>query len=338
MTQPVTILTENDLRQVIQLGHMALDVIQKAFAALSDKKVVMPPILSMELPSVNGEVDIKTAYIEGFDGFAIKVSPGFFDNPAIGLPSLNGLMMVLDAKTGLAKAVLLDNGYLTNARTAAAGGVAAKFLSPENTTVATVFGAGLQAELQLTAAHLVRPLRQAFIWARDFSKAQFLAKKMSQQLGIAVEPISDPAAAVALSQLVITTTPARTPIFDANWLHPNLHITAMGSDQAGKNEIDPQALNQCDLYVADRLSQCETLGELRSAIAANQFPAFAIPELGDIITGAHTGRQNDQQITICDLTGTGAQDTAIATLALGLAQKAKLGHIIQTAGEKSDQA
>ena len=106
---------------LVAIDLSAIGVVERAFAALASGKVVMPPILSMAIPEANGEVDVKTAWIPGFDGFAIKVSPGFFDNPGIGLPSLNGLMILFSAKTGLVEALLLDNGYLTDVRTAAAG-------------------------------------------------------------------------------------------------------------------------------------------------------------------------------------------------------------------------
>jgi len=129
------------------------------------------------------------------------------------------------------------------------------------------------------------------------------------------------------SQLVVTTTPARTPILQADWLHPGLHITAMGSDQAGKNEIDPAAIKAATLFVCDRISQSEKLGELRTARAAG-FTAVP-PELGEIVAGTKPGRQADSDVTICDLTGTGAQDTAIATHALGAARKAGVGAVIQ---------
>lgn len=315
MARKVRVLTETDLRRTVPLDHEAIAVVERAFAALATGKVVMPPILSMEIEDANGEVDVKTAYIPGFDGFAIKVSPGFFDNPKLGLPSLNGLMILFSAKTGLVEALLMDNGYLTDVRTAAAGAVAAKALAPEVHT-AGVIGTGMQARLQMQAAHLVRPFQQVLVWGRDTDKAQACALDLSQTLGLPARVETNPADLVAQSQLVVTTTPARTPVLQAEWLHPGLHITAMGSDQAGKNEIAPTALARADLYVADRVSQCATLGELRSAIAAGLMTADTVPELGQVVSGSITGRTHADQITICDLTGTGAQDTAIATHAL----------------------
>src|SRR5690606_14609800 len=106
MPYDVTVLTESELRRVVHLDLQAVDIVEQAFAALASGKVVMPPILSMAIPEANGEVDVKTAWIPGFDGFAIKVSPGFFDNPRLGLPSLNGLMILFSARTGLVEAML----------------------------------------------------------------------------------------------------------------------------------------------------------------------------------------------------------------------------------------
>ena len=330
MAHDVTILTEAILRDLVTVDLSAIDVVERAFAALASGKVVMPPILSMAIPEANGEVDVKTAWIPGFDGFAIKVSPGFFDNPKIGLPSLNGLMILFSARTGLVEALLLDNGYLTDVRTAAAGAVAARHLAPSRVETAGVIGTGVQARLQLQAAHLVRPFREALVWGRDRAKAEACAADIAAALGIAARYESDAARLVSMSQLVVTTTPAEHPVLRADWVHPGLHVTAMGSDQAGKNEIEAAALTAADLYVCDRVSQCEVLGELRSAIAAGTWTGGTPPELGEIVTGARQGRVSDDQVTICDLTGTGAQDTAIATFAVEAARRAGVGSVIST--------
>lgn len=325
----IFVLTERDLRQCVHLDRAAVDVVEQAFRALASGKVVMPPILSMEIPDAHGEVDVKTAYIPGFDGFAIKVSPGFFDNPKLGLPSLNGLMILFSAKTGLVEALLLDNGYLTDVRTAAAGAVAARHLAPRDVRVAGVLGTGVQARLQIQAAHLTRPFSKVLLWGRDREKAIACARDIAAAIGVEVQATDDAAALVRESQLVVTTTPAREPILKAAWLHPGLHITAMGSDQAGKNEIDPAAVVAADLFVCDRVSQSEKLGELRSARAAGHLVGRAPPELGEVVAGSKPGRKSENDVTICDLTGTGAQDTAIATYALGAARKAGTGTIIQ---------
>lgn len=313
----IRILHEDQLRARLGLDAATVDVVEGAFAALAGGGVEMPPILSMHMAQVNGEVDVKTAFVPGLPGFAVKISPGFFDNPARGLPSTSGLMVVLSSQTGRVQAVLLDNGYLTDLRTAAAGAVAARHLAPEAATRAAIFGAGLQAKMQLRALRLVRPIREAVIWARDPARATALAAELGDE-GLAVRAEPDPAAAAAFGDIIVTTTPATAPILQGDWLRPGQHVTAMGSDQAGKNELHPACLARADLYVADRLAQTRLLGELRAALEAGiTGPALADPpELGQVITGRRPGRTAADQITIADLTGTGVQDTAIATHAL----------------------
>lgn len=313
MANDIRIMTEAELRDVVGLDAETVDVIERAFTALASGGVVMPPVMSMELPQVNGEVDVKTAFIPGFDGFAIKVSPGFFDNPGLGLPSLNGLMILFSAETGLVKALFLDNGYLTDLRTAAAGAVATRHLAPTEVETAGVIGTGVQARLQMQAAHLVRPFRRLLVWGRDRARARRCAEDLGKLLDVEAKAVDKPAALVTESQLVVTTTAAREPVLRAEWLHPGLHVTAMGADQGGKNEIEAAALARADLYVADRISQTERIGELRSAIAAGLWQGGTPPELGQVIIGAAPGRQGPADITIADLTGTGAQDTAIAS-------------------------
>ena len=325
MPHDVLIVTEAELRRAVPLDLTAIDTVERAFAALNAGGVVMPPVLSMALPAVNGEVDVKTAFLPGFAGFAIKVSPGFFDNPKLGLPSLNGLMILFSATTGLVEALFLDNGYLTDVRTAAAGGVAARHMGPEPVHTAGVLGTGVQARLQIAAAQLVRPFTRVLVWGRDPDKAAATALALAADLGIDAAPEPDAARLVAESQLVVTTTPARAPILKAEWLHPGLHITAMGSDQSEKNELDPRVLAAADLYVCDRASQAETLGELRTALASGDWTRGTPPELGAIVAGAVPGRPSPQAITVADLTGTGAQDTAIATHALAACRAMGVG-------------
>ena len=326
----VTLLTERDLRACVGLDLGAVDIVEAAFTALGKGGVVMPPILSMAIADRHGEVDVKTAYVPGLPGFAIKVSPGFFDNPKRGLPSLNGLMVVLSAETGIVDAVLLDNGYLTDVRTAAAGAVAARHLAPQRVETAGVIGAGLQAMLQIEALALVRPFERLVVWARDGAKAAAYAAEMTRRLGKPVEVADGPETVVRQSQVVVTTTPARTPLIRAEWLHPGLHITAMGSDAADKNELDPAVLT-AGRFVCDRVAQSRLVGELRPALAAGAVGSDFLPdELGAICAGTVPGRRSDDEIIVCDLTGTGVQDTAIAVHALAVARSRGLGTTVMS--------
>lgn len=322
----IRLLSESELRRAIGLNADTVECVEQAFRLLATVDVAMPPIMSFEVPEFNGEVDVKTAYVPGIDSFAIKMSTGFFDNPKLGLPSLSGLMVLISAKTGQVEAVLLDNGYLTDIRTAAAGAVAAKWLSREDSTTAGIVGAGLQARLQLKALTLVRPIKRALVWGRDADKAAACAHDIRRDLGLDAVSVSSIDDLAAASDIVVTTTPSTEPLLLESHLRPGMHVTAMGSDADYKVEIDPAALAAADLYVCDRVAQCQTRGELRMALEAMAVDAGAEwPELGDIIAGIAKGRTDASQITICDLTGTGVQDTAIATLASSLAAKAKAG-------------
>lgn len=318
MRPPVTILTETDLRALMPLDAAAVACIRDAFVALATRPVAMPPVLRLDIPEHRGEVDVKTAHIPGLAHFAIKISPGFFGNPALGLPSTNGMMVVLSATTGLVQALLLDNGYLTDLRTAAAGAVAADALARPGASRAAILGAGMQARMQLAALALVRPLTQATVWARDPAKARAFADDMTAVLHVPVTAAATVQDTVADAELIVTTTPSETPI-----LHDapaGSHITAMGSDAGHKNEIAPALLARSH-YVADRLAQARKLGEL----AHSDMLQHDFPELGAVLAGLAPGRSAPEQITLADLTGTGIQDTAIATLALSRALAAGAG-------------
>ncbi len=327
----ITLLTESELRQCVTLDKNIVDSIDAAFADLVTKEVVMPPVLSMDLPSVNGEVDIKTAFIPGMDTFAIKVSPGFFDNPAKGLPSLNGLMVAFSADTGMVKAVLLDNGYLTDIRTAAAGGVVARHLAPRRIETAGVIGVGVQAALQIKALLLERSVEKILVWGRDPQKAAQFAETLGAETGKPVLVAENRQQLVRASGVVITATTARHSLIESDWLHPGLHITAMGSDSPEKNELDPNILLQADRFVVDRLSQSIERGEMRTAIEHGLMNRnTVVEELGMLCAGNSVGRSSDREITVCDLTGTGIQDSAIANLAQWIAKIKGFGIVVST--------
>lgn len=327
----ITILTEKDLRRLVPLDLEAVACVEQGFRALATGEVVMPPIMRLDIKEANGEVDVKTAYVPGIESFAIKISPGFFDNPKLGLPSVNGLMVLLSARTGLLEAALFDNGYLTDIRTAAAGAVAARHLARADARSAAILGAGVQARLQLQGLMLVRPIASARIWARDAGKAQTTAANLTETLGIPVHAIADAQAAVRGADIIVTTTPSTTPILQADWLEPGQHITAMGSDAGHKNEIAPAVFTRLDRYVPDRLAQTRLLGELHHAIIAGTVDADAgFDELGMIVAGLAPGRAGPGDITMADLTGTGVQDTAIATLARQRAADTGAGQIFSS--------
>lgn len=325
----IHILTEPDLRAAVGLGHDERIAIEAVYPLISSGRAQLPPIMRIDIPEHRGEIDIKSAYLPGYGGVAVKVSAGFFDNPSLGLPSLGGLMILLDTRTGVPRAALFDNGYLTDLRTALAGAVAADHLAVPDATVAAVLGAGVQARLQLAALGLVRAIERAVVWSRNSSEAAAFAATMSEELAFPVVAAPSPAAAARDAHVLITATPATEPLIDLGVLHPGLHITAVGSDAEHKQEVAAQVIQAADLVVCDHRGQSTRLGELRAAVAAGFDPDDAV-ELGQVITGDHPGRRSPGAVTICDLTGTGAQDTAIASLATTRCLEAGVGIRVDT--------
>lgn len=314
------IYTREQIEQVVGLDATALGVIRDAFMALGRGEVVQPPILSMAIEEANGEVDVKTAHIRGLKHFAIKISPGFFNNPARGLPSLNGLMVVFSAETGVAEALLDDGGYLTAIRTALAGAVAAECLSRPDSKRVALIGAGEQAGLQLEALRLVRDIESVDVWARDKERAEHFARETEARLGLTVRSHDSLHAVCENADIIVTATPSRSPLLALSMLPAGVHVTAMGSDSPEKRELECDVLAGCNHFVCDSRSQSETNGELKGLEGA---PSFEVHELGALLAAGHRLREqaNDEDdgqqfITVADLTGTGVQDTAIASLAL----------------------
>ena len=319
------VLQSEDIKKCVELNEQLIPVIEDAFKNLAQGKTTMPPILRLDIEKYHGESDVKAAYIEGLDSYAIKIASGFFNNPKLGIPSSNGLMILLDSQTGVIKSVLLDKGYLTDVRTAIAGAIASKYLSNYDSTKAGIIGAGIQAKLQLEALTLVRKINTAYIWSRDSTKTKKFVEEINN-LNVNLEVCSSAEEVLRKSEIVVTTTPSKSPLIKSDWLKKGLHITAMGSDAEQKNELDPLIIKQCDIYVPDSMSQTTILGELHHALEKNIVSSNnTYDELGNVILDSNLGRKSKDDITICDLTGTGVQDTAIARYTFNIALKKKLG-------------
>ena len=319
------ILKKKDIIQHVNLNKDLIPIIEEAFKSLSNGKTVMPPIMRIDIEKYHGESDVKAAYVEGLDSFAIKIASGFFDNPKLGLPSSNGLMVLLDSETGVIKSVLLDEGYLTDTRTAIAGAIAAKYLSNEDASNLGIIGAGIQARLQLKAILLVRKINKINLWARDRVKVDGFIDSL-KDLNIDIN-ISDSCKDLASSSdIIVTTTPSKKPLLEFDWIEKGTHITAMGSDAEQKNELHPAMIKLCDKYIPDNQPQTTILGELHHAIKENLIsPDHKFDDLGSIIIDPSLGRKNKEDITICDLTGTGVQDTAIARYTYNICKENNLG-------------
>jgi ornithine cyclodeaminase len=313
----VRTIDEGALRAVITPA-VAVETMREAFRADGEGRAHVPAVINLEVPKRHGEFHVKTALIDGIPHVAVKIASGFYDNAAKGLPSGSGLMAVFDAATGMPVALLLDNGFLTDIRTGAAGAVAAEVLAPARFATVGVIGSGLQARYQVRCLRTVRSFERIVTWSPDRAHAEVYCREMRGE-GLDARALPTPEAVCREADVIITATPSRQPLVRPEWLRPGHHVTALGSDSPGKQELEAACLSRADLLVVDRLTQCASFGELRHALDAGEIlPDRVHGELGEIVAGLKPGRASNDQITIADLTGVGFQDTAIASKAIDL--------------------
>jgi ornithine cyclodeaminase len=320
----VRIVDEATLRAAIT-PRLAVDAIREAFRADGDGRAHVPAVINLEIPRHRGEFHVKAAHIDGVAHVVVKIASGFYDNPAKGLPSGSGLMAAFSADTGLLDALLLDNGFLTDIRTGAAGAIAAECLARPTIETVGVLGSGIQGRWQVRCLREVRAFSRVLAWSPNPAHAERYCREMRSE-GFAATAAPDPETVCRAADVLVTATPSREPLVRAEWLRPGQHVTAVGADSPGKQELEAECLARADLVVVDRLNQCALFGELRHALEAGLFRAERVrSDLGEIVAGNMPGRARPDQITIADLTGVGFQDTAIASCAL--AQLAQSGNL-----------
>lgn len=291
---------------------------------------MLPGVINLDIPQNEVEVHVKGAHLLGTPTFAIKVAGGSWKNPARGLPVGHGLVLVFDASTSFLRAVLFDNGYLTDLRTGAAGGLSGDLLARPEVDRVGIIGVGVQGRYQLESLLQVRRPEEVVAYGRSADRVAAYAKEMEGRLGIRVTPAKSVEEAVRGSDVVITATPARSPLVRADWVGPGTHITAVGSDGPDKQELDVAVLAKADKVVADRLDQCLHLGEIHHAVEAGAMrPEDVYAELGEIAAGLKPGRTSGDEITIADLTGVGVQDAGVAEVVVSEALRRNLGKILE---------
>jgi ornithine cyclodeaminase/alanine dehydrogenase-like protein (mu-crystallin family) len=310
----VRLLRSSDVRAALDMAR-CIDVLEPAFAAYVSGAAELPSVIHLDVPEASGEVHVKAGHLHGAPTYAVKAASGFYAHDP---PAIDGLVLVFDARTGAPAALLLDGGYLTDLRTGAAGGVAARHLAPTRVATVAVIGTGIQARKQIEALAVVRPgIEEVRIWGRHEDRAQAAAGDIAEVVSAAtVSAVQTVEEAVTGSDVVITCTAAREPLVRSEWIGGGVHVTAVGSDGEGKQELDPALLRRAEVLVVDARAQAERLGELQHA---RDLADRAI-ELGELCAGTAQGRTDDRQLTICDLTGVGVQDVAAANAVLANAE------------------
>ncbi len=288
-----------------------LPLIEEGFVKYSQGQAVVPPVGELLIDDVEGEVHIKYGYIKQDDIYVIKIASGFYQNASLGLPAGNGLMLVFNQKTGEPLALLQDEAYLTDVRTAVAGAIAAKYLAPKVVNCIGIVGTGIQARLQLQYLKTATDCTNVMVWGRNAKAAELFQEEMVAK-GYGISVVADTKDIMQSCQIIVTTTPSKISLLSVDDLKAGTHITAIGSDTPDKQEVDAQILAQADVVVADSISQCRTRGEISQALKQGVIAEDDILELGNIISGASAGRTSEEQITIADLTGVAVQDIQIA--------------------------
>lgn len=310
------ILPRSDIEALVDLDS-ALAAVEAAYIAASDGRATMPPVGYLVFPENDGDCHIKYGHIAGDPTFVIKVAAGFYGNPAIGLPTSSGVMLAFSAETGVLEAILLDEGFLTDLRTGLGGAIATRALCRPDARRVAIVGTGIQARWQ------VRCLRQAMpetpltftIWGRSQDKAQGTASVLASE-GIDVTVSSDLERLCRDAEIIITTTPSRQPLIQDAWIQPGTHITAIGADAPGKQELDTALVVRADHRICDSLEQSLDHGEFSAACRAGDISAKNCVELGAVLGSKAKGRVSPGDVTIADLTGVAVQDIAIASSVL----------------------
>jgi ornithine cyclodeaminase len=318
------VLTEPEIRSLLT-PELALAAVRAAFIAYARGQTIIPDVLHMDLPGHRGEIHAKGAYLEHASTWCLKAASAFYDNPQLGLPIATGVSLALSAETGFLRAVLLDNGYLTDLRTGAAGALAADLLAPRSVRRVLVVGSGVQARYQLEALLGVRQPEGVTVYSRTREHAARYAQEMTATHKLPVDVADSLADAVASADVIVMTTPSRIPLLRAAWLKPGTHITAMGSDLPGKQELEVAVLRRADLLVADHVGQAETQGELQHALDDGTIDRSKVVTLGELAAGDRPGRTRPSDVTVADLTGVGIQDTAVADLSVSRAEQSGIG-------------
>jgi ornithine cyclodeaminase len=286
--------------------------IEDGFVAYSKGEVVVPPVGELHFDSPPGDVHIKYGYIKNDNVYVIKIASGFFKNSNLDLPNGYGMMLIYDQKTGKPIAILNDESFLTDVRTAVAGAISAKYLAPSNIKNIGIVGAGVQAKMQLKYLKDIIDCKSVIVWGRNKNSLKKYKDYFSNS-NYNITITTDINKIMERCQLIVTCTPTENPIITK--VNPGTHITAMGSDTLTKQEVSSSILSQADIVVADSRSQCEHRGEIHQAIKGG-FSMKEVVEIGEIIQGKVKGRMNDEQITIADHTGVAVQDIQISKAVL----------------------
>lgn len=320
----VLILSKNELQQVLSMGE-TIKVLEEAFKELANGGAIAPDRTTVTFTEDDGWVGIMPAYIRSLEAFSTKFVSIYRKNLMIGLPTLMSTLILSDPKTGEVKSIM-DGAFITAMRTGGLGGLAAKYLSREGAHSVGIFGAGAQARTQLMALKEVRAVDSVRVYDTDASRAENFSKEMSRVIDAPIQVFADPAYVVRNSEIIVTASTSKDPVFYGKDLLPGTHINAFGNFKPNERELDSQTVKRSKIIVDLRKAALSEAGDLlipikEGIITENDITA----DLGEIVTGRKQGRTSASDITLFKSVGLAIQDCAASSLAYNSALKKGIG-------------
>lgn len=316
------IVSEQDARALVSVED-AIAVVEQTFAAMARGQARNYPVVREAVGYQDAVFGVKTGADTSAPLLGLKAGGYWPHNAARGVTNHQSSTVLFDPETGQATAVVSAN-YLTGVRTGAASAIATRYLSRADSAVLAIIGTGVQSLYQLRATLAVRPIRRVRAWDPSAQQLQAFGRQVAG-LGLAFEPQPGPREAVSEADVVITVTPSQRPLIEAGWLRPGTHVSAMGADTRGKQELAAQVVAAAAVFV-DEPEQAVSIGECQHAFGAG---LLAIADLrgtlGQVVAGLRPGRGSESEITLFDGTGVALQDLAVAQLAVRNAAARGLG-------------
>jgi alanine dehydrogenase len=320
----ILLLSKSEVHECLSMKD-AISAVRLAYSAYAKGRVQMPAVQHLDVHKYNGEIDIKSGFIEDFRLIGTKIASGFYDNVKKGLPPGIAVIVLLDLETSMPLAIM-DGSHITAFRTGAAGAVAASVLAKKNSSRVGILGAGTQGRMQLIALKELFDIQHTKVWDIEPNMARRYVDEMSTALSIDIQAVDRPEKLVPDADILVTATPSRKALIPESAVHDGLHINAIGADGPGKQELDPLIMTRASKVVVDSLSQCVRIGEIQHAISQGLMRKEDVhAEIGEILNGDKVGRENDNELTVFDATGISAQDIAAAKMVLDEAIARGLG-------------
>ncbi len=306
-------ITYDEIRGLVRLEDV-IEPVRESFKSYSMGRANIPPVQHLEMPDrQRGALHIKTGHVEPLDFCLVKVASTFPENTrrVPPMPSINGVIMIFSALDGQPMAVIEDRAWITQARTAGAGAVAAELLARPGASTLGIVGSGTQARLQARAIlHVLPGLQTLLLWGRSRENAQrFAAEMRASHPALAVEVKETPEGVARGADVLVTTTYSGEPLVRGEWLSEGSLAVGMGADSIHKRELDTDALLNADRVYVDSRSQNQILAEVGHGIREGSFgPERMDGEIGEVLNGSAPGRTSDRERIVCKLTGVAVQE------------------------------